>query len=191
MHITQNDALIGVDLQNDFCEGGALEVKGASDVIPIINSLIPRFEHVIFTRDWHPANHCSFSGDPQWVDKSWPAHCIANTEGAMFHPLLRIPDRARVESTATDPRFEAYSGFDGTDLAEYLRSVGVRRVFIGGLATDYCVKETAIDACKEGFEAVLIEDAVRGVDNPAGTAAQAMEDMRKAGVRICQSEEVQ
>lgn len=190
MKITEKDALIGVDLQNDFCGGGALAVADGDAVIPVINALIPRFEHVVFTRDWHPANHCSFSEDPQWVDGSWPVHCVANTEGARFHPQLRIPDRARIESTAANPEAEAYSGFDGTELAEYLRAVGVTRVFVGGLATDYCVKETALDARKEGFDTVLLEDAVRGVDNPPGTAAQAIEEMRHAGVEVIRSEAI-
>lgn len=187
MTIESTDALIVVDVQIDFCPGGTLEVRDGDAVIDGINEIMSRFDHVVLTRDWHPANHCSFSVQPQFVDRSWPSHCVMNTGGAEFHPRLLIPNDAVIVNKGTDPTEEAYSGFDRTDLAETLRDIGVARVFVCGLATDYCVRATALDAVKHGFETVLIQDLCRGVDNPKGSVAAALEDMKSAGIAFVQS----
>jgi len=184
--VETDDALIVVDLQKDFCHGGALAVEGADAIVEGINALSGRFNHLVFTRDWHPPNHCSFSNEPKFVDGSWPVHCVANTDGAAFHPSLHIPGDALIVSTASDPAREGYSGFDGTTLAETLRARGVRRVFVCGVATDYCVKATALDAAKNGFETVLIEDLVRSVGPPE----TAMAAMKSAGVKLGASDEI-
>ena len=190
MQVNETDALIVVDVQNDFCVGGALAVRDGDAVLPVINRISARFSRIFYTRDWHPANHCSFSDAPEFVDKSWPPHCVQDTPGAEFHPELYMPDDAVVISTAADPDREAYSGFEGTDLAAQLRDAGIRRVFVCGLATDYCVRATVLDALSEGFEAVLVEDACRGVDIPPGNAAAAIAEMRKAGATVMHSREI-
>jgi len=184
LEIDASDALVVVDLQQDFCPGGALAVNEGDTIIAGINAITPRFTQTVFTRDWHPANHSSFSAAPKFVDKSWPPHCVAKTAGADFHPALEIPGDALIVSKGSDPAREAYSGFDGTTLAETLHARGVRRVFVCGLATDYCVKATALDAVKNGFETILIEDLCRGVDNPPGAAGAAIAKMKSAGVSI-------
>ncbi len=166
MQIEPKDVLIIVDVQRDFCAGGALAVNDGEDVVPLINALVPKFDIVVFTRDWHPANHCSFAEEPQFIDGSWPAHCIADTPGAEFHPDLIVPDDVLIVSKATDPDKEAYSDFEDTDLGDELARRGVKRVFVCGIATDYCVKATVLDAVAEGFEVFVIEDACRGVDIP-------------------------
>ena len=184
MKIDAHDALIVVDVQNDFCPGGALAVDDGDSIVPGINKLLPRFAVRVFTRDWHPAHHCSFSDDPQYVDKSWPPHCVADTPGAQFHPGLNVAEDAEIVSKGTDAAKEAYSGFDGTALADTLRAKGVSRVFICGLATDYCVKATALDAVNNGFETVVIDDLCRGVNNPIGAARAAIDEMKQAGARM-------
>lgn len=191
MKIGPTDALIVVDVQVDFCPGGALAVRGGDEIVPGINALLPKFRHVVFSRDWHPANHCSFSPAPEYVDGSWPAHCVQNTPGAQFHPGLALPADPWIVSKAATSEREAYSGFDGTTLAEDLRGKNIARIFVCGLATDYCVKATALDGVKAGFEVALLEDLVRGVDVPPGSAQQAIDEMRAAGVRVCRSEDLQ
>lgn len=188
--ITANGAFIVVDVQNDFCPGGALEVKEGDRVVPVVNELTPHFRHNVFTRDWHPENHCSFSEDPQFVDMSWPPHCIAGTPGAEFHPDLHVPEDAIHVLKATEPETESYSDFHNTGLAERLRSEGVTHVYIAGLATDYCVKSTALDAIEAGFEATVIQDAVRAVDVPPGNGDRALEEMRRAGVKMTTSKDI-
>lgn len=180
----EHDALIIVDVQNDFCPGGALAVAGGDAVVPILNRLAPRFGTVVATRDWHPANHRSFAaqGGP------WPPHCVAGTPGAAFHPDLDQSAIDLVVEKATTPDQEAYSGFDGTDLAARLRARGVRRVYVGGLALDYCVDATALDAQKAGFETWVIGDATRAVFPEQGAAKEA--GWRAAGVGIVESDEV-
>ena len=184
MNFGPNDALIVVDVQNDFCPGGALAVADADRIVPGINALAERFSVTVYTRDWHPADHCSFSDDPQFRDKSWPVHCVANTDGAQFHAQLAVPPDAVVIDKGTDASKEAYSGFDGTALAEMLRARGVSRVFVCGLATDYCVKATALDAVANGFETVVLDDLCRGVDVPLGTARAAIDAMKAAGIVV-------
>ncbi|MCX8171260.1 MAG: nicotinamidase [Candidatus Bathyarchaeota archaeon] len=177
------DALIIVDVQVDFCPGGALPVPGGDEIIPKLNEYIRKFHAagalIVATRDWHPPNHISFRD----YGGIWPPHCVQGTEGAKFHPGLRLPDNVIIVSKAMDPLREAYSGFEGTDLEKELRKAGVRRVFIGGLATEYCVKNTVLDALKYGFETFLLEDAVRGIDVKPGDVEEAIKEMVKRGAK--------
>jgi nicotinamidase/pyrazinamidase len=181
--------LVG-DIQNDFCPGGALAVKGGDKIVPVVNDLIPQFEIVVYIRDWHPQNHISFSDNPQFSDKSWPVHCVANTRGADFHPDLMFTLGAMIIEKGTDENAEAYSGFQGTNLARILHKLTVDTVFLTGLATDYCVKATALDAKKAGFNVYLIQDACKGVNNPPGSVETALTEMQQAGVTIIMSNEV-
>jgi nicotinamidase/pyrazinamidase len=184
------DALIVTDVQYDFLPGGALGVEGGDRVIPVINRLMPLFEHVVFSRDWHPEDHVSFSRDPEFVDKSWPEHCVRGTHGAEFHEDLEKPERAMVVSKATDPEKEAYSCFQETGLADELRDRGVERVFVTGLATDYCVKWTAQDALKNGFDVVVVSDAVAGIDVPEGNVERAVSELKRQGAVFVDSSEI-
>ena len=178
------DALVIVDVQNDFLPGGQLPVPEGDAVIPPLNAWIRAFRAadlpIVATRDWHPADHCSFQarGGP------WPPHCVAGTPGAEFAPGLRLPEDVIVISKATSPDRDAYSGFEGTDLAERLRELGVKRLFVGGLATDYCVLNTVLDALKEGFETLVITDAIRAVNVNPDDGDKALERMRNAGARF-------
>ncbi|MEW6517421.1 MAG: nicotinamidase [candidate division FCPU426 bacterium] len=185
-----SDALIVVDVQRDFLPGGALAVSHGDQIIPVVNRLLTRFSCKVFTRDWHPADHLSFSAQPAFTDKSWPPHCVQNTPGAEFHPDVRADLADRIVSKGADPKQEAYSGFQGTDLASWLQARMVKRVFVAGLATDYCVKATALDAKAAGFSVFVVTDAVRGVDQPAGSAAAALDDLEQAGVRLTTSQEM-
>ena len=183
MRIDRDTALLVVDIQNDFCAGGALPVPEGDRVVPVINRYIDLFMdrggHVFFTRDWHPRNHISFKerGGP------WPPHCVQGTEGAAFHKDLKFPSGAPVISTADREDSEAYSGFSGTDLAARLRDLGVKTVLVGGLATDYCVKHTVFDAVKEGFETYFLQDASRGVEVSPGDTSKAVQEMKAAGAK--------
>ncbi len=172
------DGLIIVDLQMDFCPGGALAVAEGDAVVSPVNALldIPRWMKVA-TRDWHPADHASF----QEQGGIWPVHCVAETPGAAFHPQIRAEKVEMVVSKATTRDAEAYSGFDGTSLANDLRAKGIGRLFVCGLATDYCVKATALDARREGFDVVVVEDAVRAVNVDPEDGENAIEEMRAAG----------
>jgi nicotinamidase/pyrazinamidase len=175
------DALVLVDVQNDFLPGGSLAVPGGDGVIPPLNGWIARFKAarlpIFATRDWHPPDHCSFQsqGGP------WPAHCVADSEGAAFAPGLALPSDARVISKATRREADAYSGFAGTDLDDRLRRAGVNRLFVGGLATDYCVLNTVKDALGLGYRVQLLTDAIRAVDARPGDGARAMAEMLAAG----------
>jgi len=183
----ERDAIILVDVQNDFCPGGALPVPEGHEVVPALNALLLRVRALtVATRDWHPPNHCSFTpqGGP------WPVHCVAGTPGADFHPDLATDRVAHVVSKPTRADEENYSGFQGTDLADLLRKGGTRRVFVGGLATDYCVKATALDAVKHGFETTVLEDAIRGVEVQPGDCARALEEMKRAGIRVLRTEDL-
>jgi len=191
MRIQPTDALIVVDVQNDFCPGGALAVDEGDRVSPVINQLMPLFQHVAFTRDWHPEDHCSFADPPDFADGSWPAHCIAHSPGAEFHGDLEVPADAIIVDKGTDPDKEAYSGFSGTALAGKLRKRGVRRLFVCGLATEYCVEQTALDGLRNGFKVVLVENACRGVNFPPGSAARAVEEMKAAGVEVHWSKDLE
>jgi len=176
------DALVVVDMQLDFMPGGALPVPGADEIVGRVNEYVELFTRAgataVFTRDWHPPNHISFRthGGP------WPPHCIQGTPGASFHPGLRVPKDALVVSKATDPDREAYSGFEGTELDAELRRRGVRRLFVCGVATEYCVKATALDGVRLGYQVLLLADAVRGVNSPPNSVRRAIDEMLDAGV---------
>jgi nicotinamidase/pyrazinamidase len=182
-----HDAIIVVDVQRDFCPGGSLAVPEGDQVIPVINSLLPMFGRWIYSRDWHPADHVSFSDDPRFQNGSWPAHAVQGTAGAEWCAGLEMPMNAILVSKADDPAVEAYSAFQVPrfDLASFLRHRGVDRVFVTGLAADYCVRQTALDARTAGFAAFLVKDAVRGVAEE--TTAQAFADMEAAGVMVVES----
>lgn len=190
MDIGPSDALIVVDAQNDFAPGGALPVNDARLIVPVINELGHFFEHIVFGRDWHPSDHCSFAVDPDFVDGSWPPHCVQDTPGAEFLGDLHVPVDAILISKGMDPDKEAYSEFEDTDLAEILRGREIQRIFVCGLATDYCVKATALDAKALGFEVVVLLDACRGIDSPPGSTNQALDEMRQASIVLSQSEAV-
>jgi len=178
------DALIVVDVQRDFCPGGALAVPRGDEVVPVINRLLVVTDWLtVATRDWHPADHCSFRAQ----GGIWPPHCVAGTDGAAFHPAL---DRARIHhvvSKAVTRDSEAYSGFQGTDLAALLALRGIRRAFVCGLATDYCVKATALDARRAGLDVVVFEDAIRGVEVKPGDCVKAIDEMRASAIVVAPS----
>ncbi len=175
--------LIVVDVQNDFCPGGALAVPEGDRVVPVLNRYIEVFVRagapVYATRDWHPPNHCSFKaqGGP------WPVHCVQETSGAQFHPQLILPKDVVVISKATDPREDAYSGFQGTDLAQRLKGQGIQKILVGGLATDYCVKSTILDGLKAGFTVYVLSDASRAVNVNPGDGPKAVQEMLAAGAQ--------
>lgn len=197
-------ALLLVDIQNDFLPGGALPVPQGDAVVPIANRLIERCSLVVATQDWHPENHGSFAanrgkapgtmgdlgGLPQVM---WPNHCVQNTGGAAFAPGLETARIQRIFPKGTDPAIDSYSGFfdngrrKATGLGEYLKEKGVTDVFILGLATDYCVKATALDARQLGFVTTLVVDGCRGVELNPGDGERALEAMRRAGVRLVTS----
>jgi nicotinamidase/pyrazinamidase len=183
------DALVIVDVQNDFCPGGALAVSHGDRVVPTLNRYAERFARrgaaVFASRDWHPERTKHFKAD----GGVWPPHCVQGTRGAELHPDLRLPEGTEVVSKGMDPEADAYSCFqaetaDGMPFAAALGERGVGRLFVGGLATDYCVKATALDALREGFEVVVLEDAVAAVDLTPGDGTRALEAMRDAGARL-------
>ena len=178
------DALLVVDVQNDFLPGGALAVPRGDEVIAPLNDRLESFarQHlpVFVTRDWHPPGHCSFHAQ----GGLWPAHCVAGSRGAEFAAGLRLPEGAHILSKATRPDADAYSAFQDTDLGALLHRAGVRRVVIGGLATDYCVRATALDALAAGFAVVVLAAAVRAVDVRPGDGARALAELRGRGAEI-------
>jgi nicotinamidase/pyrazinamidase len=180
MDVSDTDALLVVDVQNDFCPGGALAVPAGGDVVEVINWLTPRFSHVIATQDFHPPGHSSFAeqGGP------WPAHCVQGTRGADFHPGLDLDRIDEIVQKGTDLETDGYSGFAGTDLADRLGRRGVDRVFVTGLATDYCVRATALEAIEQGFDVVVLTDAIAAVDVNDGDGERALEEMRVAGATL-------
>jgi nicotinamidase/pyrazinamidase len=192
------DALLIVDFQNDFTPGGALPVAEGDRIAGPINDLLDSFDLVIATRDWHPAEHGSFAGvdvdadawrgaDPPSI---WPVHCIQGTSGAELHPAL---DEAKVDiviDKAQDPNSQGYSAFQETRLGEVLRERGVDRLFVTGLATDYCVKQSVLDALRLGLDVSVVEDAVRGVDVEPGDSERALEEMEAAGAKRTTSSDV-
>jgi len=208
IELALTDALIVVDIQNDFCPGGALPVKSGDEVIPVVNRLTPAFPLVVATQDWHPADHGSFASQHEGChpldvvcldgieQELWPDHCVAGTRGAEFHPGLdQAPFRA-VFRKGMNPTVDSYSAllendhWTETGLRGYLEGLKVKRVFVCGLASDFCVRYTVLDALQMGFEAVVVRDACRGVDIPDGTADKAFQEMRQAGATVITSDEV-
>jgi len=220
--IGSNDALIIVDLQNDFCSGGTLAVPSGDKIVPVVNRLIEKFidatgrwcsnlkivDNVVFTKDWHPPKHCSF--------KLWPIHCVQGTQGAEFHPGLFVPNKNTlflkkvVFYKGYKPRKDSYSGFDGI-AEEMLGNLAVRgidlsnpkltlnghltwnsiiRIFVAGLATDHCVRATALDGLKLGFEVYVITDAIAAVNVNSGDGERAFVEMADDGVRFCESKDI-
>jgi nicotinamidase/pyrazinamidase len=180
------DALLIIDFQNDFTPGGALAVDGGDEIAEPIHRLAPRFDVIAATRDWHPPDHASFvtEGGP------WPVHCVQGSPGARLHPSLDDVDVDFIVDVGRERKDEGYSGFEKSDLAEQLRRRGVERVAVCGLATDYCVRASTIDACNEGFDVTLVRDAVRAVEVEPGDGDRAIEEMREAGARVASSGEV-
>lgn len=192
------DALLIVDFQNDFTPGGALPVAEGDRIVGPINDLLDSFDLVVATRDWHPAEHGSFArvevdpdawrgADPPSI---WPVHCVQGTRGAELHPDL---DQAKVDiviDKGRDPNSQGYSAFQDTRLGDLLRERGVDRLFVTGLATDYCVKQSVLDALREGLDVSVVEDAVRGVDVEPGDSERALEEMEAAGAKRTTSSEV-
>lgn len=198
-------ALIVVDIQNDFLPGGALAVPHGDEVVAIANAVMPGFARVLATQDWHPREHKSFAANHPGraindvillggaVQVLWPVHCVQDTPGAEFAAGLAVDRFARVARKGMDPEIDSYSGFFDNDhrratgLAEALRELGESRVWVLGLATDYCVKATALDALQLGFEVTLIVDGCRAVDLQPGDGARAIAEMRAAGVALVKS----
>jgi nicotinamidase/pyrazinamidase len=174
------DVLLIVDVQYDFLPGGSLGVRDGDGVIPPLNGWIARFRTaglpIVATRDWHPADHCSFVAQ----GGMWPPHCVVGTSGARFHADLALPENVAIVSKATQQDAEAYSAFAGTDLDARLRQLHVQRLFIGGLATDYCVVNTVQDARRLGYAAVVLVDCIRAVDVRPGDGARALAAMAEA-----------
>jgi nicotinamidase/pyrazinamidase len=181
LNISSKDALIVADIQNDFLPGGALPVDQGDQIIPVLNDYAKMFNKakakIVASRDWHPPKHISFTaqGGP------WPPHCVRETDGAKFSPDLKLHSGTNIVSKATDSGKEAYSVFDGTELGEQLKAQGVTRIFIGGVATDYCVVNSVMDARKMGFDVVVLVDATRGINVKSGDVDQAFETMRRNG----------
>ncbi|MFT3814162.1 MAG: bifunctional nicotinamidase/pyrazinamidase [Acidovorax sp.] len=204
---TPQSALIVVDVQNGFIEGGALPVPGGAGVVPVINRLAPRFDNIVITQDWHPAGHASFASthagrQPFEIVRLaygdqvlWPDHCVQGTEDAALAPGLHLPTAQLILRKGFHPHIDSYSAFEEADhqtttgLAAYLQARGVRSVFVAGLATDFCVAWTALDARKAGFDTYVIEDATRAIDLN-GSLAQAWTEMLAQGVRRIQSADI-
>ena len=180
--LRRGDALIIVDVQRDFCPGGSLPIEHGDEIVPVLNRWIERAIYagvpIVASRDWHPPGHPSFTG----AGGTWPTHCVQGTDGARFQPGLTLPKDALVVSKGQRLDRDQYSAFDDTGLADDLRRRGVKRVWIGGLAEDVCVRATALDAVREGFRTFLIAPATKPVTTAGGEAALA--DMRNAGVSI-------
>ena len=205
--IHARDVLLVVDIQNDFCPGGALAVPHGAEVVPAINRLARRFAHVVLTQDWHPAGHQSFASSHsgrkpyETIDVAygaqilWPDHCVQGTSGAAFHTSRRIPHAGLVLRKGTDRTIDSYSALYENDrttptgLTGYLRERGIARLFLAGLALDFCVRYSAEDAVREGFTVVVIEDACRGIDLD-GSLAAAWREMEHHGVKRIQSTDI-
>ncbi len=200
--------LLVVDVQNDFCPGGSLAVEEGDQVVPVINGLMPLFDRVVATQDWHPKDHVSFATshpgrkvldvvDADGIEQVlWPDHCVQGTRGAELFPLLSAGRIELVLRKGLRRRLDSYSAFfendhtTDTGLRYYLTGLGAREIYLCGLATDYCVRSSALDARKLGFDVSVIRDACRGVDFPAGSVERAYKDMDAAGVRLISSADV-
>ena len=204
---TGTDVLLVIDVQNDFCKGGSLEVPRGDDVVGVINELSSRFQHVVVTQDWHPNDHTSFAtqhagAEPfQMIDVDygeqllWPDHCIKHSAGADFHDKLKVANCELIIRKGYRRTIDSYSAFFENDrktptgLTGYLRERGLTRLFVTGLATDFCVRFSAVDGRAQGFDVVLLEDACRGIDNN-GSMAEAMREMADVGVVSADSSKV-
>ena len=200
-----NSALLLVDVQNDFMPGGALAVSDGDKIVPVLNRLLPKFETVLATQDWHPANHGSFAANHpghkpgEIIDLNglqqilWPVHCVQNSRGARLHQDLNSVAIKRVFQKGMDPQTDSYSGFydnghkNPSGLADYLKEMSVSKIYIGGLATDYCVMFTALDARAEGFDVFLIKDACRAVNLKPTDEQAALVKMEQAGCQLIDS----
>jgi nicotinamidase/pyrazinamidase len=179
-------ALLIIDFQNDFTSGGALEVPGGDEIAEPVRRLAAEYEHVFATRDWHPPDHASFEteGGP------WPVHCVQGTHGAELHPAMRDIEVEAIVDVGVERDDEGYSGFEKSKLADLLHERGIQEVTVVGLATDYCVRASAIDACREGFDTTVVTDAIRAVEVEPGDGERALEDMKRAGARPAVSAEI-
>jgi len=204
MHITPQDALLVIDVQNDFCPGGRLAVKAGDQVIQPIHAIAPRFQHILLTQDWHPAGHASFASShpgkqpfeqidmPYGAQTLWPEHCMQQTPGADFHPALNLPQAELILRKGFRREIDSYSAFFENDhttptgLAAYLRERGLTRVFLVGLAYDYCVGYSALDARRLGLPAVIVRDACRAIDLD-GSVAKIEAEFAQAGVELIDS----
>ena len=203
----ESDVFVVVDVQNCFVPGGSLAVKGGDEIVPLVNRLAKSFRHVVLTQDWHTPDHVSFASQhpgskpfdtvalPYGSQVLWPEHCVQNTDGAMLHKGLDIPHAELILRKGYRRDVDSYSAFVEADkktqtgLGGYLKQRGIRRVFFAGLATDFCVAWSALDARRQGFEALVIEDACRGIDTQ-GSLARAWADMNSAGVKRIQSSDL-
>jgi nicotinamidase/pyrazinamidase len=207
MQITPQSALLIIDVQNDFCPGGALAVAGGDEVIAPIHQIASQFAHIVLTQDWHPADHTSFASAhpgkrpyetiemPYGSQTLWPNHCVQQTTGADFHPALLLPQAELILRKGFRPQIDSYSAFFENDrttptgLAGYLRERGLTRVFLCGLAYDYCVGYSALDARRLGFEAVILRDACRAIDLN-GSVAKIEAEFASAGVALMHSDKL-
>ena len=197
----QDAALLVIDVQNDFCPGGALAVRDGDAIIPAVNRIAPRFGTVVATADWHPAHHISFASrhgkQPlQTVNvdgleqKLWPDHCVQGTRGAEFHRELDTRPFSIILHKGSNPDLDSYSAFFENDrkkrtgLSHYLKGLNRKSIYVCGLATDVCVAFTVLDGLRLGFTTFLIEDATRGIDDPPGSLKNAVDEMRKKGARV-------
>jgi nicotinamidase/pyrazinamidase len=205
--VGESDVLVVVDVQNCFLPGGSLAVKGGDEIVPLVNRLARRFRHVVLTQDWHTPDHVSFASQhtgkkpfdtvalPYGTQVLWPDHCVQGTEGAMLHKGLDIPHAELILRKGNRRAVDSYSAFVEADrktqtgLGGYLKQRAIRRAFFAGLATDFCVAWSALDARRQGFEALVIEDACRGIDTQ-GSLAKAWADMGSAGVKRIQSSDL-
>jgi nicotinamidase/pyrazinamidase len=196
-----NEALIVIDVQNDFCEGGALAVPGAAAIVPVVNRLIAKHDHVVLTQDWHPARHASFASAwsggvpfstvqfPYGAQTLWPDHCVQGTLGAAFHPALILDKAQLVIRKGFHPGIDSYSAFRENDrmtrtgLDGYLKARGFTRVVLCGLALDYCVAWSAIDARQAGFDVGIVQEATAAIDLD-GSKKRMLNEMRLAGVKL-------
>ncbi|MFC5862844.1 bifunctional nicotinamidase/pyrazinamidase [Acidicapsa dinghuensis] len=202
--IQSTDLLLVIDVQRDFCPGGALAINEGDAVVPLINQLAPRFEHIVLTQDWHPANHQSFASTHNKDAYSqlevsygqqtlWPDHCVQGMPGAEFHPSLELTRAELILRKGFRANIDSYSAFFENDkttttgLAGYLRERGFQRIFLAGLAFDFCVRFSAIDAVRAGFEALVIEDACRSVNLP-GTVDATRQEFAATGVQLIESD---
>jgi len=200
--------LLVIDVQNDFCPGGTLEVKDGDGVVPVINRIMGEFPKVAATQDWHPQNHVSFASNHRGMSAFdsvsingidqvlWPDHCVQGTEGADLHPDLDKRYFDNILRKGTAPGLDSYSAFfendktTSTGIEYYLKGLGIEAVYVCGLATDFCVFYSVMDSVELGFKTTLIVDAARGVDFPEGSIEKAVANMRSAGVKVVKSEEV-